>query len=68
MTDGRLAVIAEDASVGVPRLHIVLDLRSVMYVGLWRKLYDCSLHHFTTSQMYPKLCSIHIFVKLQPFG
>ena len=27
------------------------------HLGLWRKLFDCSLHHFTTSTM----CSIDIF-------
>ena len=44
--------------------------RSVFtHLGLWRKLYDSSLHHFTASQpMHPKMCCIGIFVDLQPVG
>ena len=35
------------------------------HLRLWRKLYDCSLHPFTTSQCIPKCCSIYIFNNLQ---
>ena len=35
------------------------------HLGLWRKLYDCSLHHFTTNQFILKMCSIGIFDKLK---
>ena len=33
--------------------------------GLWRKLYDCSWHHFTASAVCPKMCPIDIFVDLK---
>ena len=46
--------------------------RSVFtHLGHWRKMYDCSLHQFTTTQyipIYPKMFSIDIFVNLQPAG
>ena len=31
------------------------------HLELWRKLDDCSFHHFTTSQCILKICSIDIF-------
>ena len=38
------------------------------HMGTWRKIYDCSLHHFTTSQCIVKCVSIDISVNLQPVG
>ena len=34
------------------------------HLGRWRKLYDCSLHHLTTSLCVLKMCSVDIFVDL----
>ena len=40
-------VIPHNDDQAAGRLHL---LCSFTHLGLWQKLYDCSLHHFTTSQ------------------
>ena len=41
-------------------------LTAITHLGLWRRLYGCSLQHFTTNQRILKCALIHIFVNLQP--
>ena len=36
-------------------------------LGVWRKLIDCSWHHFTLP-MCCQMCSVWIFLHLQPFS
>ena len=46
--------------------HIVFR-SAFTHLGLWQKLYDCSLQHFS-QPMGPKMCSIDIWVDLQLVG
>ena len=40
---------------------------ALTHLGLWRKLYDCSMHHFRTRKFY-QTCCINVFIDLQPFS
>ena len=48
--------------------HTYFAQSAFTHLGLWRKLYDCSMHHFAASQCVLKCDRIDIFVELHPIG